>query len=300
MEWLNLHSSVLDSPEVVGAEPTDRGTWLMLERYCIGQENCGVISGCLNWKDRKWQQLAKVTLAEVKRESDLWTWCGNDLHVWGYPADKELQVRNKREIAKTNGRTGGRPKNNPDETKLGFQNKPSLVISGKAEGEGKDKGRIREGEGASSTAQSSDDPPNPQMAEEPASLPEVVPTGRRFPDHAILMARIGSLRPEWAKPSLWGANELRELHGALGQLYELTDNDWGLLHRFLAANVEKAAGYWQPRNRSKFCETFADVLSSAIRWQGKRRVDTIPSTPPAPIQPRAVISREEMKRMMQP
>lgn len=120
MEFLNLHASVLDSPEVVGAEPIDRGTWLMLLRYCAGQENGGVILACRAWKDRKWQQLAKVTLAEVNRASDLWTWAGEDLHVRHYPITQELAVRAKRDIARSNGRRGGRPKENPEETDVGF------------------------------------------------------------------------------------------------------------------------------------------------------------------------------------
>ena len=127
MDWLNLHTSVLDSPEVVGAEPLDRGTWLMLLRYCIGQENGGTIADCAEWKDRKWQQLARVTLAEVKRASDLWRWDGGALVVYHYPIDKEEEVRcmrslgklstpAKRAAAKANGRLGGRPAKTEQET----------------------------------------------------------------------------------------------------------------------------------------------------------------------------------------
>jgi hypothetical protein len=124
MEFLNLHSSILDSPELVGAEPLDRATWLMLLRYCIGQENGGTIPGCRSWKDRKWQQLARVALAEVNRPTDLWTWDGEDLHVTHYPVSQELAVRTKRDIARANGRRGGRPRENPEgnpeQTDVGF------------------------------------------------------------------------------------------------------------------------------------------------------------------------------------
>jgi hypothetical protein len=153
MDWLNLHTSILDSPEVVGAEPLDRGTWLMLLRYCIGQECGGIIADCAGWKDRKWQQLAKVTLAEVRRESDLWQWVGDNLVVRFYPSDKETQVRQKRETARTNGQRGGRPKTNPEETDVGFPEEPTLASSEKAEGEGegerKEKGIGKEGEAKS-------------------------------------------------------------------------------------------------------------------------------------------------------
>jgi hypothetical protein len=117
----------------------------MLQRFCIGQENGGRIVGCAAWKDRKWQQLARVTLAEVKRESELWVWDGPDLVVWGYPVEKETEVRTKREVARTNGKGGGRPPKNPPEappqTVVGLEDKPTLVNSEKAEGKG------REGEG---------------------------------------------------------------------------------------------------------------------------------------------------------
>lgn len=138
MEWLNLHTSVLDSPAVLGEEPLNRATWIFLLRYCIGQENNGRISGAVSWGDRKWQQLVRVTLAEVKAESSLWEWRGDDLVVSMYPVEKEREVKRKRAAARRNGNQGGRPK----KTNVGYFEKPTLVNSPKAEGEGegKDKG----------------------------------------------------------------------------------------------------------------------------------------------------------------
>lgn len=153
MDWLNLHTKELDSPEVIGAEPIDRGTWLMLLRYCIGQENGGRIDACGTWKDRKWQQLVRVTLAEVKRESELWTWETNDLVVTHYPSEKEKIVQTKREIARVNGTNGGRPSKPTPEPIL----KPILVNSGKAEGKGREgkgiEGNGREAEEAARAAE---------------------------------------------------------------------------------------------------------------------------------------------------
>jgi hypothetical protein len=121
MEWLNLHSSVLDSVEVIGADPTERSTWLMLQRWCIGQENGGRIKGCRSWKDRKWQQLVRVTKKEVAAESDLWEWDGNDLLVAFYPLDKETEVKTNR----SNGKRGGRPpKKTQTETDPETEKKP--------------------------------------------------------------------------------------------------------------------------------------------------------------------------------
>ena len=108
MDWINLHTSTLDSAEFIGADPTCRATWLCLLRYCCGQENGGRVVDCASWSDRRWQQLARVTKREVTTASDLWTWDGNDLVVWEYPTEKEEEVARNRE----NGRLGGRPKNN--------------------------------------------------------------------------------------------------------------------------------------------------------------------------------------------
>ena len=96
MEYINIHRSVLDGAEFVGAEPLDRATWLMLLSYCCGQENGGVIEACRPWADRRWQQLAKVTAEEVQRVSDLWKWDGDDLVVNFYPEQAEKETRAKR------------------------------------------------------------------------------------------------------------------------------------------------------------------------------------------------------------
>ncbi len=96
MDWLNLHTSVLDSEAVIGSEPVDRATWLFLLRYCCGQENGGRIGNCLDWGDRRWQQLCRVTLAEVQRRSELWRWDGADLVIAFYFVEKEVEVQRLR------------------------------------------------------------------------------------------------------------------------------------------------------------------------------------------------------------
>jgi hypothetical protein len=147
MDWLNLHlPTTLRSPAFIGSDPVDRATWLCLLAYSAAQENSGIIHNCRDWKDRRWQQLAAVTREEVRRQSDLWTWHGNDLHVTHYPIEKEQEVQQKREIAKTNGKkSGGRPRNqhrNPQETNVGYSQKPTSVNSPKAEGEGEGEGEM--------------------------------------------------------------------------------------------------------------------------------------------------------------
>lgn len=133
MEWLNLHTSLLDSQEFVGSDPVQRATWICLMRYCVGQENGGRIQEAQEWADRRWQQVARVTREEVLSSCPLWTWDGSTLVVWKYPAEKEEVVRQNREngtvggkaktqaktqAARENGALGGRPRNpseNPSE-----------------------------------------------------------------------------------------------------------------------------------------------------------------------------------------
>lgn len=129
MNWLNISIQTLDSENFLGSDPIERGTWLCLLRYCIGQENGGAIGGCLEWSDRKWQQLVRITKREAARSCDLWAWDGDTLTVWGYPKEKETEVKEKRERAKTNGAKGGRPA----KTNVGYSEKPTLVNSAKAE-----------------------------------------------------------------------------------------------------------------------------------------------------------------------
>jgi hypothetical protein len=137
MNWLNLNIQTLDSENFIGSDPTERGTWLCLLRYCIGQENMGTIHDCSEWADRKWQQLVRITKKESAKKCDLWQWEGNSLTVWGYPVEKEQEVQEKRERARTNGAKGGRPKG----TNAGTEEEPTSVNSAKAEGERKEKGK---------------------------------------------------------------------------------------------------------------------------------------------------------------
>jgi hypothetical protein len=64
--------------------------------YCADQENGGQIRGCRRWSTRKWTQLAGVYSEEVHRKCDLWAWNGTTLFVWGYPAEKEKEVKRLR------------------------------------------------------------------------------------------------------------------------------------------------------------------------------------------------------------
>lgn len=144
MDWLNLHYSILDSPDVIGSTPTERATWLFLLRLCIGQENGGRIKGAKGWGDRKWQQVVRVTLREVQQKTTLWGWNGDDLIVSYYPIEKEEEVRRNRD----NGKRGGRPKQNHLDNHLVNPLITTRFDSAETEG----KGIGREGKGRESEA----------------------------------------------------------------------------------------------------------------------------------------------------
>ena len=118
MNYLNIHTDILRGVEFIGADPTERATWIALLGWCATQENGGVIEGCKNWKSRQWQQLAGVTEEEVKTTSKLYGFEGENLVVEFYPVQSEAAVKAKRE----NGKLGGRPskvkaEENPDKIK---------------------------------------------------------------------------------------------------------------------------------------------------------------------------------------
>lgn len=104
MNWLYIHTSKRTAPEFVGSEPIQRATWICLLLYCCEQENGGLIRDCAGWGDRRWMQTCAVTKAEVGASSDLWRREDSSIRVWGYPVQKEAEMKAKRE----GGRRGGR------------------------------------------------------------------------------------------------------------------------------------------------------------------------------------------------
>ena len=92
------------SPSVfLGCDPVARATWFCVLAYCADQENGGTLAGAKAWKDRQWQQLCGVTLAEVDASAPLLAWEGDDLIVWSYPNSAQAQLEAKRK----GGRKGG-------------------------------------------------------------------------------------------------------------------------------------------------------------------------------------------------
>lgn len=157
MDWINLHASTLDSPEFIGANPVQRSTWLCLLRFCAGQENAGQIVGATTWGDRKWQQLVRVTLREVRAASDLWRWVGDDLEVNFYPVEKQKEIEAKRKAGKsTVAKRWVQQPCSADSSAIS-----SATCSAHTEGEGKEKGTEVEGEVAVAVA-----PAAPKLSDE--------------------------------------------------------------------------------------------------------------------------------------
>ncbi len=103
MNWLNIHTSTLRTPEFISSEPVERATWLCVLSYSAEQENGGRLLGAAHWTDRQWQQTCGVTRLEVREAVKLLRIDGDDVLVAFYPDDKEKEVRARR----LNGRNGG-------------------------------------------------------------------------------------------------------------------------------------------------------------------------------------------------
>jgi hypothetical protein len=240
MEYLNLPSFVLDSPEFVGADQVERGTWLCLQRYCIGQENSGVIEDCAIWKDRQWQQLCRVTLREVRRKSRLFRWEGNNLRVFYYPQEAEDIVKAKRLVAQANGKLGGRPSKNPRET----HGKPTLVISEKAKGNGMEGNEII------------------------TPLPPL--QGGESEGADGLVSHIQSLGRGWAATGHLTKREARALRGNEPIFAAFTAADWEVQCEFLKAPLPEGTAYFKPDLLEKFLSD-GGCLRHARDWKSKQR-----------------------------
>ncbi len=92
MNWININTATIRSPEFIGCDPTARATWLCLLAYCCEQENGGIIADCHDWGDRRWMQTCGVTRAEVEAAAPLVSLDGADVRVHAYPLDRQQEV----------------------------------------------------------------------------------------------------------------------------------------------------------------------------------------------------------------
>ena len=134
MNWLNIRTESLHSPEFIGCNPTRRATWLSLSLWCASQENGGIVSGGATWSDRQWQQTCGVTKREATDSCSLYRVDGDSVVLWGYPSEKENEVQALREAGRLGGlaRTSAKvaaarangAKRNPSKTKAELGSEP--------------------------------------------------------------------------------------------------------------------------------------------------------------------------------
>ncbi len=71
MNWFNIETKTLRSPEILAAPPAALGTWIRVTAYCCEVENGGTIKGAATWNDRQWMTACGVTSEEVAEASAL-------------------------------------------------------------------------------------------------------------------------------------------------------------------------------------------------------------------------------------
>jgi hypothetical protein len=288
MNWLNLQTSVIRSPEYVGCDPVQRATWLNLMIYCAEQENGGVIPDCASWKDRRWQQTCGVTKPEVDDQCDLWSFDGENLTIWGYPAEKQEEIQKMRE----SGARGGKKRAEnaaKSKEKQDSSSPPSTLPSSppSTERKGKEEKGIL--------------PPTPQSeASESAEdfYAENMPTANAQ-SMLDLEKRVRSLRSGWELPLAYTEQKL--LSEASRCLSELTAAQWQTMKDYLYAKIPNGVPAWQPRSRTKFLENPSDVWTHASAWRKKQEASRPPpNTIPMPVSSRPTISREELAEFFDP
>jgi len=127
LNWFNIETKTLRSPEILAAPPAALGTWIRVTSYCCEVENGGVIRGAVNWNDRQWMTACGVTVDEVKEAAVLLKTKHDDIVVSLYPGDKEKEVQENRKRASENGKLGGRPKKITQTKPSGFSEKTQPV-----------------------------------------------------------------------------------------------------------------------------------------------------------------------------
>ena len=167
MNWINIKTSDLRSPEFIGSDPTARGTWVAVLGYCYEQENGGRIKGCNAWKDRQWQQVCGVTREEIDGAKSLMNWEGEDLQVWGYPAELENEIKVKREA----GRKGGQARTQAKIAAAkanGAKHNPSTTQAPTQRNSNSNSNRKEEGKDVADVSATSDEDWLNQLATNPA------------------------------------------------------------------------------------------------------------------------------------
>lgn len=257
MDWLNIHTSVLDSAEFITAEPVDRSTWLCLQRYCIGQENSGSIVGAKAWTDRIWLQTCGVSLKEVRRSCGLWHWHEDNLVVSFYNIENEKKVQRLRGQAANAGHASWRKRGSPTV-------EPTVEPHGS--GDGTAKGKERKGK----EKEGKETPPTPNGREShlangsdasPRRGPKtgaIIPTEQPEPLRSRLLL-VGGLKGRPAAAP-WSLDELEAFQAA--RLHDCSQAD-------LEAQVATLRPYYQATIPRGMDRRRQDLKALLHNWPGE-------------------------------
>jgi hypothetical protein len=147
MEWLNASVTFLNSSAMRRSTMIQRGVWLTLMSYCIQQENGGRIKNCADWSDWDWMNVCGIKKRDVQGDSLLWHWeDGAELAVFGYPVEKEAEVRARREAGKRGGLERARRASSNHASIASSSASMGASTEGERERKGNRKGRGTEGE----------------------------------------------------------------------------------------------------------------------------------------------------------
>lgn len=111
MKYLNLETGLLTKAEVMQAENPQLGGYFRLLLWCAVHETGGRISEARSWSSRQVSLAAgfsSVRWLDRLVDASLADWDGNDLVLRWYPREQEDTYRQKCEVARENGRLGGR------------------------------------------------------------------------------------------------------------------------------------------------------------------------------------------------
>ncbi len=289
MEYINIPLYVIRSNEYIGADPTQRATWLSLVAWSCDQENMGRIAGARSWGDRRWMQSCGVMASEVAESCGLFRWDGDDLVISFYPADAQREIERKREIARANGRKGGRkPSSEPIlGTNVGSDvgNQPRIANEAPLESEKKGKEKKGNREGETTTVDSTpweDVPPPPPVFSSP-SRPRIADNHPAADPRAwqFIVACL-QVNPVWSKTMPTAQEQGIALEAWESCKGSVTPKDIRLLQAYYASDLDsdrKGKPFWRPDSRSRFWEKFNDVLTHATRWAKETRWK--PKTPQA-------------------
>jgi len=261
MEFLNIAISDLQKPEYVGSDPKERATWLNLSAWCARVENGGRIVGCRQWKCRQWQQTCGVTLKETQADCDLWTWDGDDMVMWNYPAPQEAKVQAQRERARTNGKNGGRPPNEPNpEPRL----EPTSVSTSEPTSENERERKGKEGKEKEGKRNGNDG----AAPVEAISLP--LDLNIQVAEISIELHRLFPAAPE-AMPIA----ERNALIGVMPVFLEFTGTDWRAAAAWVTATPAQRSlthkpRYLWPRGRGEFIANVAEAIEQIRDWWKKK------------------------------